>query len=453
MLNSPGSSGIDPLRPHFAAEAAAIEQHYRHATPASAALMQRAAGAMPGGNTRTTNFYPPYPIVIERGEGPWVWDVDGRRYVDLFCNGLSLIHGNAYRPAREAIQAAMQRGTAWAGASREQVAYAELLQGRLRGLESLRFTNSGSEAGMLAVKAARHVTGRPYIIKMAGAYHGSYPDLEAGLYGQGDIAGRTLVAQFNDLGSFERIMARHGDQIAGIVVEPVLVTGRVAAPAPGFLAGLQQLARRHGALFILDDCLMLRLAVGGSAEKFDLQPDLFVLGKFLGGGTPFGAFGGASHLMRIFDPTRPGCVFHGGSFNGNVLGCAAGLVTLRDLTAGRIAEMDAASLQIRTALVARAQALGIEAVITGLGSVTGIAFAADPKRHEDDPSALGVASLFHLACIAEGVLLGPGGIIAVSTAHDSTAVAHAIGGLTAALERVAYLLRGADQPQVSIPSQ
>jgi glutamate-1-semialdehyde 2,1-aminomutase len=417
-----------------------IELRYRRETPGSAAMMAKAAAVMPGGNTRTTSFHPPYPVVFERGEGAWLWDVDGRRYVDLFCNGLSLIHGNQHGPTREAIEAAMRRGNAWSGASRDQVAYAEALQGRIAAMELLRFTNSGSEAGMLAVKAARQFTGRPYIVKSLGAYHGSYPDLEAGLYGIGDVPGRALVAAFNDLGSYERVMARHGSEVAAIVIEPVLVTGRVVAPEPEFLGALQALARRHGALTILDDCLMLRLAVGGSAQKFALQPDLVVLGKFLGGGTPLGAFGGSRDIMRIFDPLQPGCVFHGGSFNGNPVGCSAGLVTLRLLTAERIGAMDAASRDIRAALERRAAQLGLDVVVTGLGSVSGIAFAADPMRHEDDPSALGLAPLFHLACASEGVVIGPGGIIAVSTAHDSAAVDHAIRGLGAALERVAALV-------------
>jgi glutamate-1-semialdehyde 2,1-aminomutase len=417
-----------------------IEERYRRDTPSSAALMNKAAAVMPGGNTRTASFYPPYPVVIERGDGPWLWDVDNRRYVDLFCNGLSLIHGNHYAPAREAIQSVMQRGTAWAGASREQIVFAELLQERIKAIELLRFTNSGSEACMMAVKTARHMTGRPYILKSVGAYHGSYPDLEAGLYGHGNFEGRALAASFNDLGSFERVMAQHGSQVAAIVIEPVLVTGRVVPPAPGFLQDMQALARRHGALCILDDCLMLRLAVGGSAEKFDLQPDLIVLGKFLGGGTALGAFGGSRDTMRVFDPTRPGAVFHGGSFNGNPLGCAAGLVTLRDLSAERIAAMDAACHRMRSALARRAEELGLDVILTGIGSVAGIAFSADPKRHEDDLSALGVASLFHLACANEGVLIGPGGILSVSTAHDDAAMSYAIAGLSAALEKIAELM-------------
>lgn len=417
-----------------------IEDLFRRETPSSAAFMGKAATVMPGGNTRTTSFYPPYPVVIERGDGPWLWDMDNRRYVDLFYNGLSLIHGNNYAPSREAICIVMQRGTAWSGASREQLAFAELLQARIKVMEQLRFTNSGSEACMMAVKAARHVTGRPYILKSVGAYHGSYPDLEAGLYGQGNLEGRALVAIFNNLSSYERVMAQHGKQVAAIVIEPVLVTGRVVPPAPGFLGDVQTLARRYGALSILDDCLMLRLAEGGSAEKFGLQPDLVVLGKFLGGGTALGAFGGSHEIMKIFDPTRPGSVFHGGSFNGNLIGCAAGLVSLRNLTAERIAAMDATSLHIRTALAVRASELDLDVVLTGIGSVSGIAFAADPKRHEDDPSALTLGALFHLACANEGVLIGPGGTLALSTAHDAAATSQTIAGLSAALEQIAALI-------------
>jgi len=395
---------------------------------------------MPGGNTRTTSFHPPYPVVIERGDGPWLWDVDGRRYLDLFCNGLSLIHGNAYAPARRAIDKALVAGSAWSGASREQIAYAEYLSARIPAMESLRFTNSGSEAGMLAVKAARHLTGRRLIVKFVGAYHGSYPDLEAGLYGQGDLDGRASVVPFNDAAALEGIMARVGQDVAAIIIEPVLVTGRVVAPAPGFLSEVEALARRHGALTILDDCLMLRLAVGGSAEKFSLKPDIVVLGKFLGGGTPLGAFGASRELMRIFDPTHPKCVFHGGSFNGNPLGCAAGLVTLQDLTATRIAAMDAATERLRAGLLRKAADVGLEVVVSGMSSVAGISFVADPTRHEDDPSALGLSSLFHLAANTEGVLLGPGGIFAVSTVHDAEAMDFAIEALGAALARAAQWL-------------
>jgi glutamate-1-semialdehyde 2,1-aminomutase len=427
--------------------ASPIERTYRQLTPTSAEALTRAARFMPGGNTRTASFYPPYPVMLERGDGPWVWDVDGRRYVDMFCNGLSLIHGHNYPPVRQAIEAALPRSTAWAGANHDQIAYAELLTQRLPSVERLRFTNSGSEAGMLAVKAARHFTNRPYIVKFTGAYHGSYPDLEAGLYGQSDIPGRALTVPFNDIENIDRLLSARGHEIAAVVIEPVLVTGRVVAPNPDFLIELQTIARRHQTLTLLDDCLMLRLAVGGSAEKFGLQPDLTILGKFLGGGTPFGAVGGRADIMNMFNPTEPGCLFHGGSFNGNPIGCAAGLAALRNLTAERITGMDRQRLMIHDALKARAQELGLGIELSGLGSVAGIAFTADPSRHEDDPSALTLGPLFQLACANAGVLLGPGGIVALSTVHDGEALATVIAGMSAALGSMAEL----PQPAPSLP--
>jgi glutamate-1-semialdehyde 2,1-aminomutase len=414
-----------------------IERDYRRRTRRSRDLMSRAAKSMPGGNTRTTSFHPPYPVVFDRGKGPWLWDVDGHRYVDLFYNGLSFIHGHSYPPIRRSMAAVLGRGTGWAGASREQVAFADLLRRRIPGGGLVRFTNSGSEAAMLAVKVARRVTGRPLILKFDYAYHGSYPDLEAGLYGQGQIANRAVLARFNDIASCEQAFDKHAGAIAAVVFEPVMFTGRVIPPEDGFLTRLQALARRHGALSILDDCLMLRLAVGGSSEKYGLKPDLTVLGKFIGGGTPVGAVVGRAELMDVFNPLKAGCMFHGGSFNGNVLGCAAGLVTLKHLTKSAIRKMDKQAALLRARLEKKAATLGIGVSVTGTGSFGGIAFTADPARHEDNPSAMGLSALFHLACLNAGVALGPGGLFAFATTVDDAALKHAVAGMEHALEVVA----------------
>jgi glutamate-1-semialdehyde 2,1-aminomutase len=226
-----------------------------------------------------------------------------------------------------------------------------------------------------------------------------------------------------------------------VIFEPVMFTGRAIPPAPGFLGELQALARRRGVLTILDDCLMFRLAPGGSSKKYGITPDLVVLGKFIGGGTPLGAVVGPREIMAVLDPNRAGAMFHGGSFNGNVLGCAAGLVAVRDLTATAIAAMDQRTARLIGALRAKAESVGIAISVTGEGSVGGIAFAADPLRHEDNPAALGLSALFHLACLNEGVALGPGGLFALATMVDDAALAHAIRGMGAALEAVALLPR------------
>ena len=414
-----------------------VVRRYLERTPTSAGLMRRAAAVMPGGNTRTTVFHPPYPVVFERGSGAWLWDVDGNRHVDVYYNGLSIIHGHGYEPIAATVRGALAGGTAWPGASRVQIEFAEHLSARLPTGGLVRFANSGSEACMLAVKAARRFTGRPLVLKLESAYHGSDGDLEAGLYGHGEIAGRTVLARFNDLDSCRAALERHAGQVAAVIYEPLMFTGRAVAPEQGFLDGLEALARRHGVLTILDDCLMLRLAPGGSSEKYGLRPDVVALGKFIGGGTPLGAVVGRPDVMQVFDPRRPGAMFHGGSFNGNVLGCAAGLVALQHLGATEIARMDGHMLRLRDALAAKAAALGLAVEVSGAGSVGGLSFRADGNRHEDDPAAFGLAALFHLACLNEGVALGPGGLFALATAFDEEALACAIHGMEAALEAVA----------------
>lgn len=405
--------------------------------------MDRAAAVLPGGNTRTTTFFPPYPAVFRSGAGAWLEDMDGNRYVDLFYNGLSLIHGHAFPPIVDAMSRVLKGGTAWAGGNEAQFDFAELLLGRVRPGDLVRFTNTGSEAGMLAVSLARHVTGRPLILKFDRAYHGSYPDLEAGLYGRGGLPGRTLVVPFNNLDALEVCLEQHRDQVAAIIFEPVMYTGRVILPAPGYLRAMERLARRHSALLILDDCLMFRLAEGGSCSYFGLTPDLIVFGKFIGGGTPVGAVLGRRKILSVLDPRQPGCLFHGGSFNGNTLGMIAGHVTLTHLTPESIAGMDAVATALCQAITGRAGALGLAVTVTGIGSIAGIAFDDDPARHEDNPGAMGVSARFLLAAFNEGLAIGPGGLLALATVVGLEEQAFTIAAMERALEAVASETRRA----------
>jgi glutamate-1-semialdehyde 2,1-aminomutase len=179
-----------------------IEAAYRARTPGSASEMGRAALCMPSGITRSLSWFAPYPLVFESGSGAELIDVDGNRYLDFMLNGLSLIHGHAYPPVMEAIAAVMSRGTAWPGASDAQIEFAELVCSRVAKGSQMRFTNTGTEATMLAVKLARAVTGRPVVVKALGGYHGSFDDLEAGLHGRGELPGRVALAEFGDLASF-----------------------------------------------------------------------------------------------------------------------------------------------------------------------------------------------------------------------------------------------------------
>lgn len=415
----------------------AFQQRFVAETPKSRELTERAQAVLPGGSTRTVGWFAPYPMVFEKGSGPYLFDADGRRYIDMFCNGLSLIHGHAYPPVVEVAERAVRSGTAWPGASRSQIAFAELLSQRIPTHGLVRFANTGTEASMLAVKLARAFTGRRSILKSWAGYHGSYDVLEAGLHGQGEDPGRARLGVFNDLNSFRQAFAEHGDEIAAVILESVMYTGVVTAAEPEFLSGVQELAHRHGALFILDDCLMFRLAEGGSAQYYGVEADLTMLGKFIGGGTPVGAVVGRPDIVGQLDPNRPDRIYHGGSFNGNVLGTACGAVAVRDLTTAVIDAMDRRAQHMRTALETAAAQRGLPMVTTGIGSAFGAYLSAtvpSPIGPRDD---IGMSRLFHLAAIRRGVLIGDGNEFALSSAVDDAVANEVIDRLVAALDDVA----------------
>jgi glutamate-1-semialdehyde 2,1-aminomutase len=415
-----------------------IEETYRARTPASAELLARAKQSLPGGLTRNFGYFPPYPVVHQRGQGPYLWDLDGNRYVDLNYNGLSLIHGHAFPPVVEALAGTAPEGWAWLGTSRPQVEFAETLKARIKTLERVLFTNSGTEAGMLAVKLARAFTGRPLILKARGGYHGTYSDLEAGLHGQGEIPGHTLLAEFNEIDSIERVLAAHGDKIAAVVLEPVMYTGVVMPALPGFLNQAEAATRRHGALFVLDDCLMFRLALGGSAEKFGLTPDITFLGKFVGGGMPAGAVGGRAEIMDRADPARGSeGLYHGGSFNGNVLASIAGRLTVEHLTKRSIDRMDTQADRLKDMLEAKAKDEGVPLYVLKEGSVMGLYFTERKPRPGSDLPNPNLVARFHLACLNNGVQMGPGGMVSMSTAVTDEALEEAIEGMSLALEEIA----------------
>jgi glutamate-1-semialdehyde 2,1-aminomutase len=410
-----------------------LDTAYLRRTPRSAELMDRARRSLPGGTTRTFGYFDPHPPVFERAAGPYLYDVDGNRYVDLIYSGQSLIHGHAYPPIVAALKEAVDRGTAWPGTSVDQIEFAERLCARIPTADLVRLTNSGTEATMLAVKLARHSTGRPLVLKSWDAYHGSYDDLESGLYGNGELAGRTLLARFGDLEAYERILAERGAEVAAVILEPVLYTFRIVPPPADFLRGVAELARKAGAVVILDDTIMLRLALGGSAEKYDFAPDLTCLGKWVAGGVPIGVVAGQEELLRHLDTRRPRALYHGGSFNGNPLACAAGCVTLDHVGIGQIELMDRYAEQIASALVTKARELALPIEVSGVGSVRGVyVLNAGGTPDRTRGRQLQRAALNH------GVYFGQDGELTTATVFTDEVAAEAIRGLDAALEDLRY---------------
>jgi glutamate-1-semialdehyde 2,1-aminomutase len=418
---------------------AQLEEVYRARTPRSAEAMARARRYMVRGLTRGWGYHRPYPLVGKRGEGPYLIDLDDNRYVDLANNGLSLIHGHAFPPVVEALRAAAGRGSGWLVPSEEQIEFAQLLCERIEAFERVRFTNSGTESGMLAMKVARAFTGRPAMLKSIDGFHGSFDDLEVGLYDRPEEPGRVYLAPFGDAEAFERKLERHGEQIAAVVLEPLLFSGLVTTAPPGFLRRVQDAAQRAGALFVLDDCLMLRLAYGGSAELYGLKPDLTFLGKFIGGGLPMGVAGGRADVMDVLDPHREQPLYHGGSFNGNLLSSVTGRVSLEHLTAETIAAMDERTDWLRAELEQGATELGLPLTTVGEGSVLGVYLTNALGRHSGNFMAGEGTQLLHLAALTHGVFMGPGGEIALSSVVVGDALGQARAGLLAAMRDVARL--------------
>ena len=408
-----------------------ISEIYETKTTGSRAAIERAEAVMPSGSTRSFSYFRPYPVVFECGRGPHLWDLDGNRYIDFANNGLSLIHGSAYEPIQEAVSAVSPNGTAWPGTSHPQIEFAELLCDRIEVFERVRFVNTGTEATMLAIKLARHVTGRPLVLKAWHGYHGFSEDLSAGIEGNGEIPGRVLLAEFGNTASFREQIDAHADEIAAVIVEPVPYTGRVTPPPDGFLKEVEALARSAGAMSIIDDCLMFRLAPGGSSERFDLEPDLVCLGKWIGGGYPVGAVGGAADLLGAFDHARSDALYHGGSFNGNPIGTTAGRIAVEHLTGGRIETMERLAVKLVDGLEASAESHGVPLQVQGLGSAFGVYVLGSSGEADTQ-----LSSLFHLAAVNEGVYLGPGGEMSMSTPMTDGIVDDALAGFDAALAAV-----------------
>ena len=390
-----------------------IEEHYRAATEKSAQLAKRAERAMPGGDTRTTTYHRPYPLTLKRGEGPFVWDVDGNKYIDLLGNYTSLVHGNAYPPIVEAVSKAVRDGSAWPARSEAQIELATLLCERVESVARVRFCNSGTEAGMLAAHVARRLTGRKLILMARYGYHGSYDDLEVGLAGQDGE--RTMLADFGEATVFEALLSERGAEIAAVFLEPILGSAGIVEPPAEFLGRVAEAAHSAGAMFVVDEVITLRLAEGGGQQIFDVKPDLTMFGKIIGGGFPVGALGGSEEVMSAFDPRNRGTIFHSGTFNGNPVSCAAGVVSVRELTQARIEKMAKQAERLAAELARAARQVGLPFSVRHYGSLMNVFFLKEPPpatiARED---ARAIAS-FHLAALNQGLFLAPRGMIALST--------------------------------------
>jgi glutamate-1-semialdehyde 2,1-aminomutase len=390
-----------------------IEDRFRALTPNCARLAERAERVMPGGDTRTTTYHRPYPLTIARADGAFLFDADGNRYVDLLGNYTSLVHGNAYPPIVEAATKAARGGTAWPARSEAQVELAELICSRIDTIERVRFCNSGTEAGMLAAQLARRLTGRKFVLMARHGYHGSYDDLELGLLGHDGE--RTTLGAFGDAASFEKVLDERGSEIAAVFLEPVMGSAGMVAPPPGFLDRVATAARRAGAMLVIDEVITLRLHEGGAQKLFGVRPDITMMGKIIGGGFPVGALGASAEVMKAFDPRERGAMPHSGTFNGNPVTCAAGAVSVRELTQERIDQMDAQAKRLTSELARLARDLELPFSVRQTGSLMNIFFTREPPPATILREDSRMIANFHLAALTHGLFFAPRGLIALST--------------------------------------
>ena len=393
---------------------AALNEVYRSRTPRSAALFERATQVLPGGSTRTTVFAPPYPPYLASGSGIRVEDVDGNTYRDFLGNYTSLILGHAHPRVVDAVEEQVRRGSAFGAPGELEIALAEELVGRIGSVERVRFTNSGTEATMFAIRAARAFTGRSLIATFERAYHGTHDTAMAGTPGIPDAVGDLVVTlPWNDLEGVEEALAGREGELAAIVIEPVQGAGGVRAATPELLAGLRAICDRAGALLIFDEVISFRVAPGGAQSVSGVRPDLTTLGKVIGGGYPLAAFGGWADVMDRFDARRTGALTHGGTFNGNPVGAAAGLATLAELTPDRYDELARRADRLREHVAAAAASAGIAIRVDAVASLFQVRLG-DHTAASAVATGTGAADLF-VGLLLEGFYLAPRGMGAIAT--------------------------------------
>lgn len=354
----------------------------------SFALYDRALSVMPGGITRITPWQEPYPVYARSGAGCRITDVDGAVYVDFINNFASLIHGHAHPAIVAPVTKQLALGTAFTMPTESEVLLAELLCQRVASFERVRFCNSGSEAVMMALKAARSYTRRPKIAKIEGAYHGMYDYAEVSLdptprewgndpkpvgYARGTPQGvldDVVVIPFNQPQAAARILDAHGPELAAVLLDVMPTHVGTVAATREFLAAVVDAARRHGALVVLDEVISFRLGYSGAQAIFGLSPDLTVLAKIIGGGFPVGAVAGKADIMAVFDhragkPLMPSS----GTFTANPVTMTAGLASMELLTPEAFAGLDALGERARSAMARAIAASGYPAQVTGMGSI------------------------------------------------------------------------------------
>ena len=419
----------------------------------NATLVVRAERLFPGGVNSPVRAFRAVgrsPLVLERGEGPYVWDADGRRYVDFVGAWGPAILGHAHPKVIGAIVAASANGLALGATNPLEIELGEAIRAAMPSIERLRFTSSGTEAVMSALRLARAATNRDLIIKFSGAYHGHADGLlvEAGsgvatlgIAGSagvpGVVAAMTIVVPYNDLTSVTMAFAAYPGRIAAVIVEPVAANTGIIAPATGFLERLRETTRADGALLIFDEVITgFRLGSGGAQARFGVRPDLTTLGKIIGGGMPVGAYGGRADLMDLVAPAGP--VYQAGTLSGHPLTMAAGIATLAELSPERYAALERTAGDLEMGLVDAATDARCPVAVARVGPLLTVFFRSSIPTNAAEAldSDRAAYARFFGSMLDQGVLLPPSQFEAwfPSMAHRPAEIAETIAAARIAFE-------------------
>lgn len=400
----------------------------------------RARLVFPDGTSRVTIERDPAPLYIERGMGSYLLDIDGHRFLDLNGNFTTLIHGHAFAPVMEALTDQLQRGSCFANPTEREIELAELLCGRIPHVDRVRFVNTGTEAVLFAIKAARAFTGRSKIAKLEGAYHGAYDWAEVSLAATPDnwgdatapsstafyrgmpasVLDEVVVLRFNDAEGARRLLSLHRHSLAAIIVDPMPSRGGLIAPKPDFIAAVQETARENGILVIADEVLNLRQSFQGASARYGLVPDLVTMGKIIGGGLPIGAIGGREHVMKVFDASagRP-LLPQGGTFSANPLSITAGLAAMRHLDHAALVHLETLGNIVRDGISQSISKRCAPLCVTGAASLFRVhPMASPPREYREAYSASPATALMRRLAhfFAEnGIILPFGAAASIST--------------------------------------